>query len=148
MKKYSRCKDCGTEDPSLLYRSGRMSRCHDCQHYENLITKQTGGGVQFTREEFLAWRRRDQSHRRCAYCGIGGHQLIRLAIVNVRNKKPYEVIGVDRMDNSAPYRLDNIIACCGPCNAIKGSILTDTEMRAIGPAIGQLWEARLRSSEQ
>jgi 5-methylcytosine-specific restriction endonuclease McrA len=120
-----------------------MPRCHDCQHYDNLTKKATGGGVEFTREEFVAWKRGDPANRRCAYCGIDGAILVQLGIINVRNKKPYEVIGVDRVDNSRPYRLDNIVACCGPCNAIKGSILTDFEMRLLGPTLRQVWDARL-----
>jgi hypothetical protein len=49
--------DCRISDPSLHYRSGRMKRCVDCQHYANLDKKKTGGTVNFSREEFLAWRR-------------------------------------------------------------------------------------------
>jgi hypothetical protein len=93
--RYSGCRDCGTLDPMLLYRSGRMQRCHDCQHYENLTRKGTGGGVEFTREQFVEWR------------------------------------------------LTNIVPCCGPCNAIKGSILTHAEMRVVGSVLATLWSRRL-----
>ena len=68
-----------------------------------------------------------------------------LGILNVRNKKPYEVIGVDRVDNARPYRIDNIVACCGPCNAIKGGILADAEMRLLGPVLRRIWSDRLAS---
>jgi hypothetical protein len=89
------------------------------------------------------WKRASARNRRCAYCGIDSTSLYRLAILNVRNKKPYESIGVDRRNNSKPYTLDNIHSCCGLCNAIKGGILTDSEMRDVGKVLGRLWEVRL-----
>lgn len=138
-----RCKDCSTEDSSLHYRSGRMNRCYDCQNYLNLTTKATGGGVRFSREEFLVWKRSNPAARRCSYCGIDSPQLHGLGVVNVRTKKVYESIGVDRRDNSQPYTVDNIVSCCGPCNAIKSSILTDAEMRKVGRTLADIWRKRL-----
>jgi hypothetical protein len=57
------CRDCGTTDPTLHYISGRMKRCYDCQRYLNLSTKKTGGGVEFSREEFLEWVRERPERR-------------------------------------------------------------------------------------
>jgi hypothetical protein len=47
-----------------------MERCYDCQNFWNLSKKTTGGGVQFSREEFVEWKRADAKRRECAYCGI------------------------------------------------------------------------------
>tara|TARA_R110000782_G_scaffold137419_4_gene229906 strand:- start:334 stop:579 length:246 start_codon:yes stop_codon:yes gene_type:complete len=69
--------------------------------------------------------------------------MISLNILNVRNKKAYEVVGVDRKDNGKPYTLDNIVACCGPCNSIKGSILKDHEMHLVGHVLRKVWDSRL-----
>jgi hypothetical protein len=55
------CVDCGRDDPALLYRSGRMQRCHDCQNFANLLSKKTGGGVEFERDAFLVEGERGQS---------------------------------------------------------------------------------------
>ena len=137
------CPDCGTTDPDLHYRSGKMPRCHDCQHYVNLTKKTTGGGVEFTRAEFVAWKRASPDRRCCTYCGVNGDQLYALNVVNPRTKKRFEVIGVDRRDNSAPYRLDNLDPCCPLCNQIKSQLLTTDEMGELGPHLRQLWEARL-----
>ena len=140
------CKDCGTTDANLHYRSGKMQRCYDCQNYINLTTKKTGGGVNFSREQFLAWKRSNPANRHCAYCGVDSQRLHALRIINVRTRKTYESIGVDRRDNAQPYDLSNLIPCCGPCNAIKGSILRDEEMRRLGVVLTTLWQARLESA--
>lgn len=141
MKIYTQCKDCGTTDERLLYRSKKMPRCVDCQHYDNLSKKPTGGGVFFSREEFLEWRNKE-GNRECVYCKCDGNELYERGILNVRNKKRYEVIGVDRIDNNQPYKLENIVPCCGPCNSIRGSILTHSEMLDLSSKLSSIWEKR------
>ena len=141
VKLFHKCKECGTEDPSLLYRSRKMPRCVDCQHYHNLSNKKTGGGVHFSSAEFLEWRR-SPGNRTCVYCGNDGEKLFALGIMNVRTAKRYEVIGVDRVDNLKPYRLDNIVPCCGPCNSIRGAILSHSEMLTLSPQLKSIWTAR------
>lgn len=141
-KTYEQCRDCQTTDPTRLYASRKMPRCHDCQHYQNLLTKATGGGVAFTREQFLAWRNQ-AGNRACTYCHIDSATLAQLAIVNVRTKRPFEVVGVDRRDNTQPYTLANIVPCCAPCNGIKSGMLTEEEMRIVGAQMSAIWSARL-----
>ena len=140
------CAHCGTTDQALHYRSGKMALCYDCQNYRNLTTKKTGGGVKFSREQFVTWKRSAPERRKCSYCGIDSPGLQKLGAGNARTKRPYESIGVDRIDNSKPYTLDNIVPCCGACNAIKGSILTDTEMREVGKVLSKLWAARIAAA--
>ena len=123
-----------------------MALCIDCQNYQNLKTKATGGGVQFEREEFIEWKRGDPDRRRCVYCGIDGDQLYALDVLNPRNGKRFEVIGVDRRDNGLPYTLDNIQPCCPLCNGIKSGILTHAEMLVMGSHLRVLWDARLEDS--
>lgn len=118
-----------------------MPRCKDCQNYANLLTKSTGGGVTFGRGEFVEWKRAQR--RRCHYCGLDEKDLVHLGVVNVRTKRVMETIGVDRLDNLRNYSLDNIVLCCGPCNAIKSSILSSEEMRLLGPHIREIWTRRL-----
>lgn len=50
----------------------------------------------------------------CYYCGVSPNQFHRL-----RYHAPYIYNGVDRVDNSRGYELDNIVACCGVCNRAK-----------------------------
>jgi 5-methylcytosine-specific restriction endonuclease McrA len=123
-----------------------MKRCYDCQHYSNLKTKTTGGGVGFTRDEFVAWKRASGERRRCTYCGIDSDHLYALNILNPRNKNRYEVIGVDRIDNGKPYELDNLVPYCPLCNQIKSQLLTFTEMQTLGTHLRALWEARLQQT--
>lgn len=140
MKSFTHCRGCQTTDEALLYRSRKMPLCIDCQHYSNLVKKKTGGGVFFSLEEFLSWRRGRE--RKCSYCGCDGEKLYKLNIANVRTGKRYEVIGVDRVNNAKPYTLDNIIPCCGPCNSVRGGILTYEEMVSLGPSLRKIWEGR------
>ena len=67
-----------------------MPLCIDCQHFANLTSKTTGGGVEFEHEEFLAWKREDPARRECSYCGIDGEQLYAMNAINVRTKKRFE----------------------------------------------------------
>ncbi len=56
--------------------------------------------------------------------------------------------GLDRIDNSLGYTIDNVLPCCTACNRIRGDYLTVTEMKGLtstlydtrGAAIGQLWK--------
>ena len=118
-----RCRDCSTEDSQLHYRSGKMPRCYDCQNFFNLTKKSTGGGISVTREEFVRWKR--ALPRVCHYCGMTQERFFDLGVTNVRTGKRMESLGVDRIDNMRPYDLDNLVICCGACNAIKSNILTD-----------------------
>jgi hypothetical protein len=137
------CRKCGTDDPGLLYRSGKQPWCYDCRNYANLVGKKTGGTVHFTLEEFLTWKR--SQPRRCHYCGITDGELFQLGIRNSRSGRVTESIGVDRVDNSVAYRIGNLVLCCAACNSIKGSILTCAEMETLGPQLAGFWRERLRA---
>lgn len=43
----------------------------------------------------------------CAYCG-----------------SDIKTIGLDRVDNAKGYSIDNVVACCHPCNVAKGKMST------------------------
>lgn len=46
--------------------------------------------------------------------------------------------GLDRADNGRGYTADNVVPCCGPCNHVKGSAFTHSEMRRLGAVIAEL----------
>lgn len=53
----------------------------------------------------------------CYYCGT------------VNEKRGFN--GVDRVDNSLGYNMDNCVACCSMCNFIKGSLHHDIFLRRV-----------------
>lgn len=52
--------------------------------------------------------------------------------------------GLDRLDNSRGYELDNVVTCCKECNVARNNNFTSDEMRQfIGPAIRAAKLARI-----
>lgn len=143
-KKKKHCIVCGIDDTNILYKSNKMNTCYDCQNYFNLSKKKTGE-VEMTLQEFLKWKREDPNNRICVYCKIDSDSLYQLNIINHRNKKAYESIGVDRIINNLPYCVDNIQSCCGICNQIKSNIFNHQEMIKFGVVVNEVWTKRLNS---
>lgn len=64
----------------------------------------------------------------CEYCG---------------GPLPVAGAGLDRLDNSFGYHLDNVVPCCTICNLSRRNHFTPEEMRRfVGPAIRTVREAR------
>lgn len=38
-------------------------------------------------------------------------------------------VGLDRLDNTIGYNIDNVVSCCEKCNIIRNNILTPTETK-------------------
>ena len=103
--------------------------------------------VGFTREEFVLWKRASPERRCCSYCGVDSEHLYELNIANPRTGRRYEAIGVDRIDNSKPYDLANLVSCCALCNQIKSQLLTFEEMKRLGPHLRAVWDKRIATKE-
>ena len=73
----------------------------------------TDKGLSFalTKEEFRALTKGD-----CFYCGTKPAQL---GYPNHLIKIPYVYNGVDRLDSSGGYSLENCVSCCSRCNYMK-----------------------------
>jgi len=69
----------------------------------------------------------------CTYCGIPPLQITR----------SYKYNGIDRKNNKKGYEPENVTACCGQCNRIKGCDLSFDDMRAIGKVIAQIRQRRI-----
>lgn len=56
------------------------------------------------------------SGKDCFYCGVSPKQVLK-----VRNRfgKDYVYNGIDRVDNTKGYTLDNCVPCCKKCNQAK-----------------------------
>jgi len=54
----------------------------------------------------------------CHYCGVEPSQVCRDAGLN----GVYIYNGLDRVDNTKGYTIDNVVSCCGICNGAKSSM--------------------------
>lgn len=66
-----------------------------------------------TRDEF-----RTITSGSCAYCGLPPSQK---RLTNKASNGEYVYNGVDRVDNSLGYYIENVVPCCGMCNMAKSS---------------------------
>jgi hypothetical protein len=53
----------------------------------------------------------------CAYCGIPPSNRTKL-----RSCPNIDYSGIDRIENSNPYRRGNVVSCCKTCNSMKGKM--------------------------
>ena len=63
----------------------------------------------------------------CYYCGKKPNQVFKFKGSNGN----YIYNGIDRVDNSLGYTVDNCVPCCKECNFNKGSITIDTARKMI-----------------
>jgi len=86
------------------------------KRFSNLKSQAKKRGLEFnlSLEEFSA-----EISKPCMYCN------------NILGKKSVTSGGLDRMDNSKGYVVDNICSCCGHCNAIKCEYLSCDEMKEV-----------------
>lgn len=65
-------------------------------------------------------------------------QLIRQPCHYCRSELTPTGIGLDRVDPTSGYHVNNVVPCCGPCNATRGITWTYQEMLALGPVVARL----------
>ena len=51
-------------------------------------------------------------------------------------------IGLDRLDNTRGYHVNNVVPCCGICNFVRGNRFTPEEMRALGSVVAEILRKR------
>lgn len=76
--------------------------------------KRDGRPWTLTKGDFL-WITRQS----CGYCGVEPAQVY---MPNAHSNGAYVYNGIDRVDNSRGYELDNCEACCYTCNVAKASM--------------------------
>ena len=54
----------------------------------------------------------------CFYCGSSPFKIVKLSRKK-KNRSNYLYNGIDRIDNSRGYILDNVVSCCETCNRMK-----------------------------
>jgi hypothetical protein len=123
-------------------------------------------GIAFslTAESLEAWWQ--QIPDECSYCGItiGEFKRLRDFVVSY-DGTDYEILKfkrifksakhramnwltLDRADNSRGYELDNLVKCCWFCNSTKGSLLTESDMKAIAKNVIQRLQGRIASASE
>ena len=104
------------EDPSYIERLAHR--------YSNVQSRALHYGHAFTltKEQFAAL-----INQPCGYCG---------------GATPKTSGGLDRMDNTRGYELDNVIPCCVFCNKLKGARFTADEMHLLGATLRLIRERR------
>ena len=115
------CSKCGlNQSLSCFHKNGSSysSQCKTCRHasnrkyrrkfnhkekYRNYIYRSitTDRELSISYEEFLDL----VTNYSCYYCGLDNDQL-----------------GLDRVDNSQGYTLENVVPCCRPCNVAKNDM--------------------------
>jgi hypothetical protein len=145
------CPRCRTTDPSLRYPSGKVSYCIDCQRYLTLSSNakkvRSNGeapGVDFDIDSFRTWVR--SQDRRCSICQLPESQV---GALQLKTSVGYTVavLGIDRVDNTRGYALDNIQLCCFACNKAKGNVFnTDESSSWLGQGIASAWTHRLEGA--
>ena len=96
---------------------GVASSKHLFNNYKNNARRRELDFI-ITFEEFLALTKKP-----CYYCGIWARQRIHPNKGNNRTtREAYFYNGLDRVDNSKGYTVDNVVTCCGTCNYAKRSM--------------------------
>ena len=125
----------------------KTAACTICTRYNTLLgnsrkERRDGAspGLQMTLGEFAAWFVAQE--RTCRYCGIP-EELVPLLGVLTQVGNTLSRLGLDRLDNTAPYRADNIALCCFACNKVKSNTFSPEEMRILGRGVALVWADRL-----
>lgn len=63
------------------------------------------------------------TQQNCSYCGLPPSATHKT--YESQQRKPYVYNGLDRVDNSKGYTLDNVVPCCKHCNKAKNSLNQD-----------------------
>ena len=84
--------------------------------YRNYTNRCTSYNIQFTLsvDEFY-----DLTQQKCHYCGIEPFKVSKAWSGHV---KPFVYNGIDRVDSSIGYTVENCVACCTKCNYAKGDM--------------------------
>jgi len=101
----------------LAYGLSNMRRT--IKQYKN-SAKRRGWSWKLTEEQF-----KKITQENCFYCGAKPSNITK----NKGYFGEYVYSGIDRVDNSKGYSMDNIVPCCKSCNSTKG-IATQEEFKA------------------
>jgi hypothetical protein len=111
-------------------------RLYQCQIYG---AKKRGIEFNLTLDEF-----RTITSKNCFYCGVKPKQ--EHLVVRKNYRAPYISNGIDRVDSSKGYILENVVPCCTFCNTIK-SKLSQEQFAALVVKIHNHWSGNHQFSQ-
>jgi hypothetical protein len=140
-----RCKKCGSV---YEIHSEKTRQCTVC-----LIVNRTNGnakkkrrdgtspGIFFTVTQFAVWYAENPPSQ-CTYCEVPEWIYAKLGF-KTQVGHQCRRLGLDRVDNSQGYTLENIVWACYPCNATHSNRYSFDEMLlCMGPGLKKVWETR------
>ena len=95
---------------------------HLYSNYKNTSVNRRGLTFELDKETF-----RKITSSICHYCGAAPAQFYRLK----RRSETYFYNGIDRVDNSRGYVVDNVVPCCVKCNKMKANMKVTDFLRHI-----------------
>lgn len=121
--------DCGRETivGSSSLRSGGTKSC-GCQHplpkgeasfnalINNFKTRARVANLEYSLTSEQVYKLTQST---CYYCGVKPYQVINK---NAKTNGEFVYNGLDRVDNSKGYTIDNVVTCCGVCNRAKSTL--------------------------
>ena len=110
-KKLADRKDGKTAPRKDIKKNGESSLNYLLWTYKR-NAKKRGHEFLLTREEFTYL-----TQQNCHFCGIAPFRKVKYW--NKKNSVPYIYNGIDRLDSSIGYILDNCASCCKDCNVAK-----------------------------
>lgn len=107
-------KSCGCLRSDRAREKGKSQRTEDSYH--NLIYGECKRSSKYRGIDFNLTKsqHRDIITKPCKYCGQ--KPFIR---ENVRCGIPFPHLGIDRIDNTIGYNIENCVPCCSICNSMK-----------------------------
>jgi hypothetical protein len=106
-------KSCGCRYQLTLLPKNETTLCRSLWGTYKSLAKKRGYSFSLGYEDFSKLTKID-----CFYCGKAPYQVLK---PRRDCQLPYTYNGVDRVDNTKGYQPDNVVACCGMCNAFKSN---------------------------
>lgn len=128
-KKYSNKYKKQYQDGSDEYKQLRKIKTHIYEEFRGkFITRRMSLGRSKAKSRGLEWLITIEEYhililQPCHYCN------------NELGDPVEKGIGLDRIDNSKGYTIDNVLSCCAVCNVIRSDKLSKEEMEAVAKLI-------------
>lgn len=131
-----RCLNCGTEVTvsSTKLKNSEINSCGCMEHVRSARTspgesgfnsilndyrqgaKRRGLEFNLSKDEF-----RELTSSNCTYCGLSPSSISYGSKGAKKEYGKYTFNGIDRLDSSIGYEMNNCVTCCTECNLAKGS---------------------------